>query len=346
MAHVLVAPLSVVALTGAAFAVAPVITSPDGARAGAPPSTSATPPSTSSTATSPLPEIPEVAPMAVTPAARSTLGRYRDYKQSAAELSDEELVAYQRTEGVMATAAPDCHLSWALVAAVARVDTSVIADHDRPADSDAGQYDGDPRHDRPVGPLHLMPATWTLVAVDGDDDGLRDPDDLDDAALAAGVVLCGDGRDLDDQRSLRRALKGFHPDHRYAVIVAHLARHYLWSMTAQEEGPETVEIFGDPTDPTLPTGVADPTDPSASDTGADTPDGNGSGGAGTAPNNPGSDPTTDPTDPTTDPTTGPTTDPGTEPDPDDPSTVERSTGDSTGETTQLTSDGTSQAPSF
>ncbi len=345
MTHVLIAPLSVLALTGAAFAVAPVITNPD-RPAAAPAASSSAPSSQQSTSSAPIPELPEVAPMAVTPAVGSTLGRYRDYKQSAADLSDDELVAFQRTEGIMVTAAPDCHLSWALVAAVARVDTSVIADHDRPADTDAGQYDDDPRTDRPVGPLHLMPATWTLVAVDGDDDGLRDPEDLDDASLAAAVVLCGDGRDLDRQRSLRRALKAFHPSHRYAAIVTHLAQHYLWSHSVQDDGLETVEI-GLPTDTTVPTDPTGPIDPTDPDTDVEEPDGSGSGSAGTQTDEPGGEPSTDPTIPTdpTEPSSDPTSAPGTEPDPGTSGTDETSD-ETSGETAGETVAGPSSVPTF
>jgi membrane-bound lytic murein transglycosylase B len=34
--------------------------------------------------------------------------------------------------------------------------------------------------------------------VDGDDDGVRNPQDLDDAAAAAAAYLCADGRDTTD----------------------------------------------------------------------------------------------------------------------------------------------------
>ena len=53
--------------------------------------------------------------------------------------------------------------------------------------------------DRAVGPLQFLPSTWSTWKADGDGDGRSDPNDLDDAALAAGRYLCADGRRLDDE---------------------------------------------------------------------------------------------------------------------------------------------------
>lgn len=58
------------------------------------------------------------------------------------------------------------------------------------ADTDEGRLDGDTLQDRPVGPMMLPPETWTVVGVDANDDGRRDPHDIADAALAAAVILC------------------------------------------------------------------------------------------------------------------------------------------------------------
>src|SRR6185295_8356341 len=63
-------------------------------------------------------------------------------------------------------------------------------------DTDAGQYDGDARFDRAVGPMQFIPSTWAIVGVDADDDGQRNPQDIYDAALASAVYLCSGPDDL------------------------------------------------------------------------------------------------------------------------------------------------------
>jgi hypothetical protein len=57
-------------------------------------------------------------------------------------------------------------------------------------------YHGDPEWDHAVGPMQFIPSTWEAWGADGDGDGIADPNDLDDAALAAARYLCADGRDL------------------------------------------------------------------------------------------------------------------------------------------------------
>ena len=67
-------------------------------------------------------------------------------------------------------------------------------------DTDAGLLDGDQRFDRAVGPMQFIPSTWTVVGVDADGDGRRDPQDIDDASLATAVYLCSGTDDLATRR--------------------------------------------------------------------------------------------------------------------------------------------------
>ncbi len=62
------------------------------------------------------------------------------------------------------------------------------------ADTDGGVYDGDPLNDRAVGPMQFIPETWRQWAVDIDGDGRRDPNDMDDAAVATARYLCANGQ--------------------------------------------------------------------------------------------------------------------------------------------------------
>ncbi len=61
-------------------------------------------------------------------------------------------------------------------------------------DTDGGVYDGDPLHDRAVGPMQFIPQTWQQWSVDADDDGRRDPNDMDDASVATARLICANGQ--------------------------------------------------------------------------------------------------------------------------------------------------------
>ncbi len=154
------------------------------------------------------------------------------------QLRPELLAAYSLAS---ATASPTCHLQVSLLAAIGQVESGgtgpgVIDEHHRvvPAmigprldgtrfdgvpDTDRGLLDGDPFWDRAVGPMQLLPATWRAVAVDMDGDGRRDPQDVYDAAGAAMLYLCADGRDLSTAEGLRAAVLAYNHSVRYLALV-------------------------------------------------------------------------------------------------------------------------------
>jgi hypothetical protein len=208
-----------------------------------------------------LPSTPEIAPPALerawqVPASHTTLSAARRSTRvvpvrSSSNIPNLALAAYQRAEAVMDAADSTCRISWTLLAAVADVES----DHGhhggsrldaegraRPAiigrrldgrgntaaipDSDAGQYDGDRRWDRAVGPLQFIPSTWSLVAVDADGDALRDPQDIDDAALAAAVYLCSGPEDLATDAGRRVAVHRYNHSEAYVDLVLRLMQAY------------------------------------------------------------------------------------------------------------------------
>ena len=141
------------------------------------------------------------------------------------------LSAYQRAAQVIDTADKGCHIDWTLIAAIGRVESNhgryggnTLDDNgvsrpgiygipldgshhtSRISDTDAGQYDHDPQYDRAVGPMQFIPSTWSVIGVDGDNDGKRNPQDIDDAALATAVYLCSGNEDLSERG--RPALRG------------------------------------------------------------------------------------------------------------------------------------------
>ncbi len=95
-------------------------------------------------------------------------------------------------------------------------------------DTDAGVHDDDRLFDHAVGPMQFLPATWSEVGVDADDDGARNPQDIDDSALAAAVYLCADDDDLATEGGGReRALLRYNHSTSYGALVLGVMREYV-----------------------------------------------------------------------------------------------------------------------
>jgi membrane-bound lytic murein transglycosylase B len=146
---------------------------------------------------------------------------------------------------------PDCHIDWSLLAGIGRVETN----HGRfggarvstdgvvsPAifgprlngtngfvfirDHDGGRLDGDPAADRAMGPMQFIPTTWKEAAIDADNNGVTDPNDIDDAALAAANYLCNGGRNLSTSEDWWSAILSYNDVQRYAQDVFTYANDY------------------------------------------------------------------------------------------------------------------------
>jgi len=108
-----------------------------------------------------------------------------------------------------------CHIDWALLAAIGRVesnharfggnqlDSAGVAQPGiigirldgtrgtaRIMDTDGGLLDRDPIYDRAVGPTQFIPSTWRVVGVDASGDGVKNPEDMTDAATSTAIYLC------------------------------------------------------------------------------------------------------------------------------------------------------------
>ncbi|MGI9156212.1 MAG: lytic transglycosylase domain-containing protein, partial [Marmoricola sp.] len=161
------------------------------------------------------------------------------------------LQAYQRAAGVIDASDKACHLPWTVLAAIGRVESdhgrfgssalsnagvSTPAVYGVPldgrkhvqtiADTDGGSLDQDPMWDRAVGPMQFLPSTWSVVAVDGDGDGRRDPQDINDAALGAAVYLCAGDQDLATPAGQRAAVHRYNHSAAYVDLVLGIAQSY------------------------------------------------------------------------------------------------------------------------
>ncbi|MDT0200645.1 lytic transglycosylase domain-containing protein [Nocardioides sp. AE5] len=164
---------------------------------------------------------------------------------------DAALAAYQRAATVINAADASCKLPWQLLAAIGRVES----DHgrygnntlgkdgvsrpgiygipldgtngtQRITDTDGGQYDRDTEFDRAVGPMQFIPSTWSVVGVDADGDGQRNPQDIDDAALAAAVYLCSGKDDLSTDSGQRAAVYRYNHSEKYVDLVLSIMKAY------------------------------------------------------------------------------------------------------------------------
>jgi len=175
------------------------------------------------------------------------------------------LYAYRRAESLLAKADPDCKLPWNLLAAIGRVESNhgrtngntlnsdgvstpgiygVALDgkngHAKINDTDGGALDNDTVYDRAVGPMQFIPGTWKSVGVDGDGDGKKNPQDIDDAATAAGVYLCAGPGDLSTDSGARTAVKRYNHSDSYVDLVMQISAQYAGG--AYTESPDSYSV--------------------------------------------------------------------------------------------------------
>ena len=167
------------------------------------------------------------------------------------------LDAYRKAATLVQAADPACNIDWALLAAIGRVESNHArfggnqldsAGVAQPGiigirldgtngtalitDTDGGRWDGDTVYDRAVGPMQFIPSTWRAVGVDGNGDGVKNPQDMADAATSAAVYLCSGPGDLTRPGDLHSAIMRYNPSESYVTTVTSTADTYRHGVTA------------------------------------------------------------------------------------------------------------------
>ncbi|MDQ8701611.1 lytic murein transglycosylase [Streptomyces sp. LHD-70] len=252
------------------------------------------------------------------------------------------LDAYKKAEAELRASKPGCRLPWQLLAAIGKVESGQArggrVDSNgttlKPIlgpqlngvgfanirDTDGGSYDGDTTHDRAVGPMQFIPSTWATWAQDGNGDGKKDPNNIYDAALAAGRYLCAGDRDLSTTSGLHQAILSYNRSQHYLRTVLSWLEYYRKGTHEIPDGTGVLPVGRSNDDAKSGSGTGGSGDDGKGRTGTgpadgknpgETPDpGQSTGGSdgetpGTDPSEPGTDPSepgTDPSEPGTDPT--------------------------------------------
>ena len=159
------------------------------------------------------------------------------------------LDAYHRATDRLNAEAPACEMDWTVLAGIGQVEsnqgrgkfdvhgntigrilgprldgslpgTAVITD------TDGGRFDGDSEFDRAVGPVQFIPSTWKLLGRDGNADGVADPNNIYDGALAAATLLCNQGGSMADPAARTRAILAYNNSLAYVANVNAWAHGY------------------------------------------------------------------------------------------------------------------------
>lgn len=166
------------------------------------------------------------------------------------DMSTIALDAYWRAANTMQLSDPRCGMTWWALAGIGRTESAHGTYQGRElgldgrvsepifgppldgtngfavvADSDRGLLDAVATSDRAVGPMQFLPGTWRTVGRDATGDGVADPQNLYDAALAAAVYMCRAGA-VSDDAGLRRAYLSYNRSASYVDLVVQRATDY------------------------------------------------------------------------------------------------------------------------
>ncbi|WP_329121829.1 lytic murein transglycosylase [Streptomyces sp. NBC_01353] len=243
---------AVVAAAVAALAAsqAPGVTSPpsDNASGDRPAGVGDTPPSPDGTATGDSPYYTQLPPLNTPNKPGTSIDLPVITGPAEAGIPASVLAAYKRAEQSIRASDPACNLPWQLLAGIGKVESGQArggrvdanGTTDSPilgpvlngvgfaniSDTDNGAFDGDAKHDRAVGPMQFIPSTWATWGQDANGDGRKDPNNIYDAAQAAGLYLCANNRDLAVKADLDRAILSYNRSTEYLHTVLSWFEYY------------------------------------------------------------------------------------------------------------------------
>ncbi|NEC87016.1 lytic transglycosylase domain-containing protein [Streptomyces sp. SID12501] len=194
----------------------------------------------------------------------SSIGTSVSIGEAEAGIPATVLDAYKKAEAALGTAKPGCNLPWQLLAAIGKVESGQARGGQVDAngtttspilgpqldgngfalikDTDNGAYDGNSTYDSAVGPMQFIPSTWAWAGRDGNGDGKKDPNNVYDAALAAGHYLCRYGWDLSTQADLNRAILSYNNSTDYLNLVLSWLEYYRKGTHEVPDGTGTVPV--------------------------------------------------------------------------------------------------------
>ncbi|MFE0640313.1 lytic transglycosylase domain-containing protein [Streptomyces sp. NPDC058877] len=192
------------------------------------------------------------------------------------------LSAYKRAEQSIRSTQPSCNLPWQLLAGIGKVESGQanggrVDDNGTasppifgPAlngvgfanipDTDGGAYDGDKTYDRAVGPMQFIPSTWAIWGQDANSDGKKDPNNIYDAAQAAGLYLCAGGRNLALKADLDSAILSYNRSREYLNTVLSWFEYYQRGTHQIPDGTGALPVDRSDGRPTVPSSPS-PTTP-------------------------------------------------------------------------------------
>ena len=146
------------------------------------------------------------------------------------------LQAYLRGQQIMASQQPGCHLPWWLLAGIGKVESDhadnglvdaqgntlvpILGPALNGTGGDAAIAAPGGGWERAVGPMQFLPSTWQVWGGGGN------PNNVYDAALAAGRYLCAGGRDLSAPAGQADAVFSYNPSDSYVQLVLTWAYAY------------------------------------------------------------------------------------------------------------------------